>query len=718
MTAIFTHLPLPLTSNRFPLIGLTLTILLFVFPSCKTDDFKDFDDATIIQEGTYAFPVGIVNFTLADIIADDTALTIGNDNGISLIYREDDFFSLTASEILDDLTGDVNDSFSHETKIGTAVIDGVSQGASVPFSSILDDFDDQNLAGLIEQSDGSLMIVPPFEQEILSEEIVPPFTEYSSMGIENGAMFLSVTNNLFFDIEDFSVEVTDIINNQLVGVFHFGYVEAGQSQTSEIGLAGKTVSNEFKISMSTLKSPGSGTSFELVDLDAELDIFFEVKNLTINEGVVNLSAGVLAEDNLTFEFPTDNGEQMKSIQLDNAKFNYEITSDIATDILVKINFLDITRNNVPLSQEFAVSPTGTSGPITGSMDFSNTLWSLDNDTDQPFNRIRATYEVSVPNGSNGQLAFSSDNKISIQFTMNELEVIEAIGYFGFRQELFEEKTFDLGFDFTLFANGSSPLLFSDPAMRIEIVNTFGIPLQGEFNAKAIGFYGEEANLNPPKVFINYPTFTEVGQSANTVFVMNKHNSDLVEMLSVLPSYINYEGSATINPNSDPSVINFIRSDSKLAASVEFDLPFKFSVENLVYRDTSDAADLGLEQGGFTIEDIDSAEMKIVYDNGLPLMSTINLIALSDTGEETLVVENVQFEAASVNANGRVPNKGSFHGETFIYLTNDQLLQLDNADKYIYEIALKSEGDGQTPVAMYTDYRVELGVGIRLVVSRE
>ena len=717
MTTIFTHFAKPLTYRRFSFFLMALAALLFVFPSCKTDDFKDFDDATIVQEGAYAFPVGTVNFTLADLIENDTALTIGSDNGISLVYREDDFFSLSADEILDDLTANIDDSFSQEAKMGSVVIEGVAEGASVPFTSILDKFDDQNLISLIELNDGALMIIPPFEQEVLAEENIPPFAEYASMTVEEGSMYLTVKNNLFFDLEDFYVEVIDLNGNQLVGVFQFDYIAIGESKTSEIGLAGKTISNEFSIKMSTIKTPGSGTEFEMVDLDSDLEISFEVDNLIIKEGIVNLPEGVLAEDEMTFEFPTENGERMMSLQLDNALFDYEITSDMATDILVKMTFLDVTKNNVPISKEFTVSPTGTSGPITGTMDFSNTLWSLDNDASQPYNRIRATYEVSVPNGSNGHLAFSAEDEINIQFTLNEIEVIEAVGYFGFRQEQFEENTFDLGFDFSPFASGNSPLLFSDPAMRVEIVNTFGIPLQGEFNARAFGLYGEEANLNPPKIIINHPSMSEMGQSAKTVFVMNKHNSDLVEMLSVLPSYINYEGSATINPNSDPSALNFIHADSKLEASVELDLPFKFSAENLVYRDTSDAADLGLEQGGFTIEDIDSAEMKIVYDNGLPLMSTISLIALSDIGEETVVLKDVQFDAASVNADGKVPSNGAAYGETFIQLTNEQLLQLDNAYQYIYEIALKTTGDGQTPVAMYTDYRVEMGVGIRLVVSR-
>lgn len=708
----------PLFNFRNAFILSIFTFLWLAFPSCKTDEFKDFADATIKHEGAYAFSVGRVDFTLADILEDDTSLTVGADNGIKLVYRKDDFFSLQAGELLDDLTGDINESFTHSAKIGSVAIEDALQSSALVFSTMLDDFNDLNLANYIEQNNGSSIMIPAFEESVFTEDNVPLFSDYTTLTIEDGSLFFTVTNNLFFDIEDLSLEITDIGNNQSVGIFNFNYLSVGETKTSEIGLAGKTISNEFKVSMSTLKSPGTGFNFTTVDLDAKLDATFEIRAITINEGVVNLPAGVLAEDEISFDLTTNNDEQIKKIQLNDAQINYEITSDVATDILVKVTFPDVVRNNVPVSEEFTVSPTGTTGPVSGTLDFSNTLWSLDSDNAQPYNRFRANYEVSIPNGSNGQLAFSSEDAVNLEFTMSDLDVEEVVGYFGFQEEQFAENTFDLGFDFSLFADGSSPLLFSDPIMRIEISNSFGIPLQGQFNATAVGFFGENADLNPPKIIINHPNMSEMGQFANTVFVMNKNNSDLVEMLSVFPSHINYRGAAIINPNNDPNVLNFIRSDSRLDASVEFDLPFKFSAQNLIYRDTSDAASLGLGDGGFTIEDIDSAEMKIVYDNGLPLQSSISLIALDAEGNEAVVLENIQFEAASVDGNGRVPNNGTTHGETFILLTTDQLLTLDNADRYIYEVNMTSTNNGQTPVAMYSDYQVEMGLGIRLVVSKE
>lgn len=686
--------------------------------SCNTDEFKDFEDATIVQEAAFAFPVGTVDFTLADMLDNDTTLTVGNNNDIKVLYREENFFHLAAADIMDDLTAEIEDSFSQTSKMGEIEIDDVSQGSPLAFANVLDDFNDQSLVTFIEASAGTMVPIPAFEEVIITEEQVPAFTEYSTLTIGTGYMSLTVTNGFFFDLEDLSLEIRDINNSQVLGTFHFDYLAVGETKSSDISLVGKTIGNEFEVEMSTLKSPGTGSQAVLVDLNSELDILFEVKDITISEGVVNLPPGILAEDQLNFDFEATNGEEIKRIELNDALVDYTITSDIQADILVKLEFPYITRNNVPVVQELMVSPTGTSGPITGNFDFSNTSWLLDQDPDQPFNRILASYEVTLPNGSSGQLAFSGEDEISLSFSLASLDIEEVVGYFGFREEVFEEENFDFGFDFSFITDESSPIIFSDPLMRIEIENSFGIPLQGEFNATATGYFGAQATLNPPKIVINSPSLTEMGQSASTVFVMNKNNSNLVDLLSVFPSFITYSGSATINPTGNPAVMNFVRSDSELDADVEFELPFKFRTSHLVYRDTSDAVDLGLTDGGFTIEDIDSAELKIVYDNGLPLQSTSDLIVIDDLGNETTVVEGVTFEAASVDGNGRVPTNGSAQGEVFIILTTEQLLQLDAATDYIFQITMETTNDGQSPVAMYTDYRVTMGIGLRVVIDRE
>ncbi|HFA48146.1 MAG TPA: hypothetical protein ENJ95_03920 [Bacteroidetes bacterium] len=704
---------------RFVLFSATAVLAIsWMGSGCNTDDFNDLSEATIKTNGAVAFPIGKVDFTLADLLEDDTLLSVDANGGIRLVHREEDLFALTAEEVMDGVTGGINERFEQSSTIGAVDIDDVSQETDILFSFMLDHFNDLVIADYIEQNDGQMAPVPPFDEMILTETDVPAFTSFTSLNIENGFMSLTVTNDLFFDLLDFSVDIIDTGNGQNIGTFSFDNIAVGETKVSEINLQGKNISNEYRVVMSSIKTPGTGTTNVLIDLDSRLHILFAAREVRVNGGVVALPAGVLAEDELTFELSTDNGEEIKSIHLEDANVAYEFNSDVQADIHVKVTFPDVRRNNVPMVQEFDVSPTATSGPLTGMLDFSNTDWALDKDAGQPFNRVKAVYEVSLPNATAGQVAFSSEDRVDISFVLSDIRASEIVGYFGFRQEILEESELDLGYDFSAFANNSNPLLFSDPQMRIEINNSFGIPLSGEFNATARGQFGGEASLNPPRLEIGYPSLAEAGQSVETILAVNKNNSDIVGLLAVYPELIRYEGTATINPESDPSILNFVNSDSRLTAAAEFDLPFKFRTQGIFYRDTMDAPDLNLDNGDITIDNIDSAHIKISYENGLPLESTLRLIAYDGLGNETLVVEGVKFESAEVNGQGRVTGTGVASGELVVPLTSQQLHFLNDALQYIFEIKMQTSDGGQVPVAIYTNYRVEMGFGIFMAYTKK
>ena len=670
--------------------------------ACVKDKFNDVE---LTYHGTAAFPVATVGFTLAEVLEDDTLLTIGGDNSISLVYRQDNFFTITAAEMLDDLTGGIQETFSQTTKVGEVGIGDVFEQFEMPFSDLVDDFQNQTIKQMLEQNEGSMVPVPAFQETFSSEVAVPAFGDFSWLEIESGKMALTVKNELFVDLQNLKVTVFDNNSGQAVGTFDFSALPKGSDQTEEVDLQGKSIGNDFKVIISSLQTPGTGGNSVLIDLSKKLRYTLDVKDVTIKSGEAVLQPGVLAQDNLQFEFNMNNGERIHQIALNDVKVAYGITSDVKTDVRLKLTFPHIFKNNNPVVHEITVSPND---PLSGELDFTNTVWRLDQDAAQPFNRMQVDYEVYLQNATGSPVLLSSDDEVSIDFTVSDLDVEEARGYFGFREEQFDDGNLDFGFDFSLFDSGSSPLLFEDPKMRIEVANSFGIPLKVDFNATAQGAFGGEVNLDPPKLTIGYPEVSEMGETKMSEFLIFKNNSKIVEMLSVYPSAITYGGHATINPANDPQIVNFIRANSQLTASAELDLPFRFRVQDLVYRDTGEALALGLGEG-LTTDDIESAEMKILYTNGMPLKTTVRIIALGTDGSETVVLDGVSIDAATVGSSGKVTGKAT--GELFAAITSDQIRQLNEAVKNIYEVSFQTGDNGQAPAAMYTDYDVELKIGM-------
>jgi hypothetical protein len=242
-----------------------------------------------------------------------------------------------------------------------------------------------------------------------------------------------------------------------------------------------------------------------------------------------------------------------------------------------------------------------------------------------------------------------------------------------------------------------------------------MPFQVDFDMQANGLNGAQASLNPPVLNFDYPSAQETGQTKQTLIQLNKFNSDIVNFLSVYPEVLTYSGSATVNPDDDQQEVNFIRQDSRLSASATFDLPFAFRIEDLVFRDTANGIDLDF--GDYlTLEDIDTAELKIAYINGLPLHSTVNLIALAKNGAESVITDNIAMPAASVDNTGAVPTGGEAQGDVFVALSYDQLLRLDEADKLILEVHFQSPDNGSKLARMYSSYRMDIKTGVKLILK--
>lgn len=684
--------------NLFLAIAFTL-----LAAGCVKDKFSDLK---FTYNGTLAIPLGTVGFTLAEALKNDTTLTVGSDKGISLIFRENDFFSIAADDLLDDLTGSLNEHFSKTTKLGTVAIGDSDEQFATSFGDLAADFNNQLLKQMFLQNNGNSLPVPAFQETLVSEIEVPDFDDFSHLEIASGTLSLRITNNLFVDVQSLSASIIDNASGLTIGTFAFNNLPKGSTAQSEVNLQGKAFGNDLRLVVSSLNSPGSGGVPVQIDLSKKLAFDLKIANVTIQSGQVVLQPGKLTEDQMLFGFTTDHGEKIFQIKLDGATVNYTLTSEVKTPVKVKLTFPGVFKNNNPFSYEIMVGP---GSPASGQIDFAGTTWRLDLDAAQPFNRMMVLYEVVLDQTTGGQVAFSSEDKVSLDFNINGLDVQEITGHFGNRTETLDAGSLKPGFDFSVFAAGSSPLIFDNPRMNVKVANSFGIPLQVNFYAVALGLYGKQASLNPPKLSIGFPSLSQIGETVNTQFSITKNNSNLVEMLAVYPAEITYGGTAVLNTGNDPQAVNFIRSGSSLKAGVEFDLPFTFRADNLIYRDTSEALDLDLGDG-LSSEDIEQAELKILYKNGMPLQTSIRIIALGANGSETLVVDNATLPSATI-ADGVVPPGGQATGELFVTLTQDQIRQLDTAAKTIYEIRCQTAGGGQIPVAMYTDYEVELQMGL-------
>lgn len=659
-------------------------------------------------QGALAVPVATLHFTLGDALEGDSLLTVDADNAIRLALREDSLVHWTASDLLDDLTGDLDQLIQEESSIGSLQLPSRQKAFVVPFSELVANFQDANLRSLLQMSNGSTAAIPGFQEMPNSELEVVSFEDFNWIQVKSATLKLSIYNASFLDLSNVSATVIDANTGQPITQLFFPIIPKNTIQTKEFLLNQVSITNDLKVVLNSMESPGTGGVAVPIDLSKELVFNLELRDVSIEAGEAILLPGNLAKDTLYFEHSSIEGERFYQMQVQQVKATALLYSSMKAPLRLRLHFPSIYRNGQPLTQELQLPANNLGTPLLQELDFSNTQWRFDQDPDQPYNRMAIVVEAFLDNPPGNFILFSASDLVGARFQIHQLEVEEVRGYFGARVENATPGQIDFGNSLRFVSANSSPLLFEDPVIRLDIQNSFGIPMRADLQVSSQTASGTLVTLDPPALVLQYPSIQQIGQSKETNYIIDKTNSNLVPLLSIYPDQLTYQISASINPDNDTTQVNFIRSDNELLASAHLDLPFRFRAEDLIYRDTVEAPDLGED---FLLSEVDSAGLKILYRNGMPLNSRLSVYSRSADGSQQLLVPTLLLDAAAADANGQTLPDGQKEGSLLVVLEPSALEQLEQAQDLILEVHFQTPGAGNLPAALYTDYQVQLNIGL-------
>jgi len=378
----------------------------------------------------------------------------------------------------------------------------------------------------------------------------------------------------------------------------------------------------------------------------------------------------------------------------NGVLDYAFQSPYAEDIDVIIEVRNLTQNGASLTYPTSVQYAGSSpSNVSGTIDLSGYVMDFIND------EIEVRYIATNGAGERQYL-----QNMVLQFHDFEYNLIQ--GYFA-------QYEFDLPTDtilISLFENtvGGS-LNIEDPKINLKITNSFGVPigmLAENLTAETMsdGTVDVQTVLDNGVEF-NYPTAVEVGQSKVTNVSVNKSNSNLSEIISSSPTQLSYELGAMTNPAADPNIKGFVMDTSRFDVDVKMELPIWLSASNFAVEEVS-------EFDASFFEDIESAEFKLITENGLPIEAGVQvyfmdaneviLDSLFDAGNTTLI------PAAEVDAQGEVTSKTS--QENIVEFTIDRITKIQNATHISIKGTVATAEMGTVAVKFYTDYGMNFKLG--------
>jgi hypothetical protein len=437
----------------------------------------------------------------------------------------------------------------------------------------------------------------------------------------------------------------------------------------------------------------------------------ESTSIETNELNLSPSVGFNGSQNASvddkFEVAASGGAEMTSVHYKEGVLQVTATTNLRHSIDVVVTFPGLTKGGVPQSASFTMNYTG-SIPHSGSASINliNAIADLTSGN-TTFNTIDFTVDATVTGSGAG---ISGTESLDLNFEMNNLAFINALGYFGQQEVLLDNDSINI----RLFKNAIDGFVqFTNPRVTFEMRNSFGFPIRLTFDdLKTINVNtGDEFLLTdyPSTIDINEPV--SMGGVESTFYELNESNvNGLNTMVNSTPQYFYFQMHGESNPNGPTGTPNFVTEYSRLDIYADLDLQLEGYAYGFELRDTFEFS-LG--------EDIDMLEFvmfRLNIDNGFPVDVNVGLTFLDVNqaplfstfdGEIRRVVDSGIY-----NEDGRVITP--VRTTTDIVLDEEELDLITRAEYVIVRGTLETNnGTQEQVVKFFEDYKFDVKLSMQV-----
>ncbi|MDP3929536.1 MAG: hypothetical protein Q8R57_10980 [Bacteroidota bacterium] len=692
-------------------ILLGILALTLIISACKKDlNLDKFNEMSFTPE--FGLPLATINMKMSDILKDsDEYIHYDPDGFIRFIIREDSIASFPVDSVVQIPTVDP---LSIDNKLGVLEIQDLTMNQGKTLGDMTENFG-ANTKAALNAVTGQVAIFPAISDANSNVTAIPlSSNEFDYVSLSRGTLVLTFTNEMPVTIDEIRINIYNTTPFQfLLGQLTFRNIAPMNSKVDSINLTGATLSSGLGYSLPTFKTFTSSSPV-FIDTEDEIKFKIETKGLKAYEGAARFPSQTINPQELELDLKGDDPSiRLRKITFSKGKINYNLSSNIAEKLQIKVDILGAMKNGVAMAPIIIEVNNNTK---VGHVDLTNVEFDLSQDPTQAYNKIKVNIEPRII--SSGQIrTFDSSNFVKATFGFNELGFKEINGFLGTREIVIEptESTFDL---FDQFSNGF-PL--DDPKIKLITSNSIGVPVSVTLDAEGISSKGVSQKLNAPAFTIGYPTVAQKGQVINDTKVIDKNNSSIVQMLNVAPKTIKFGGKATINAAGFTGYNDFIVQGAGISVGYEVEMPLSLKTNSLVIENTAQNALFTIENGqikdfAFPVDSngIEYVDLIMRIDNGIPFNAELDLFfADKDTVIMDTVSAGVFMRSSIPDANGRTI-KNTIVNST-IRLSADKLKSIKNKNliNMVVRLKIATYGSGANPVKIYADYLAKIGISVKV-----
>lgn len=685
-------------------VSLLFIILVFLTAGCVKDTY----DMNMLSKKVSLTPSMVISaikgdVSLSDIVKASDTVIYDQDKFVRIVYKKDSVINLKMLDFYD--LGNMV-TFSQTYTIGELSLSPFQSTLGVSLDQISQNFSAALRNQFLLLNDGATHPFPAFPSTNLGERTFTGITNFQNAVFASGFLDISITNNLPAPLNSISVNLYNTAGHSSISsTLTIPAVSQGQTQTVSLDLTGKTLTNSIIAAVVLSGSPGNSTPVVINLANNNIQVKIQGRNLKVKSGRVILPSQIIPSlDNKdTISFDPGLGIEIEKLKILTGNVTYHIRSTTTLNASLNITIPTALRSGTAISELINMGP---SAQFDGTISFANTEVDLSSDATQHYNRLPLTYTITI-NSNNALVNFNSTDLVQFDMKLLNPDYDYVKGYFGQQTESINADTLDLGLK-DILSNLTGSFLISNPSIRLNYSNSFGIPIEVDFKAT-----GKRAlntvNLDLAPFIISYPVYP-ASKDASSFLDINKSNSKLPQLISMPPEEIKFSGSAKMNPAGDPTHLrnNYVFGKSRFLGSLEVELPMEFRINNIQFTDTVDNFMQSDNNSDSPVkpENFKLLRMDINAKNGFPLGISLKLSlydSFTHSVKKTVDATDL-LKPAPVDASGK--SSGITESSTSIEFTKEFFSNVADADKIIFHFTLNTTDNGSKDVKIYSDYRID------------
>jgi hypothetical protein len=342
--------------------------------------------------------------------------------------------------------------------------------------------------------------------------------------------------------------------------------------------------------------------------------------------------------------------ELKKIRVKSGGISIAVLNPIGTKCFFTVELPGVTKNGVTLSQDFTALAGSNANPyeVTGYVDLAGYEMDLRGASLGSFNKIQS--KMLVTSDPNGQMVtITNQDIIKFEFTMNNVELDYARGYFG--NQVISDTTNEYIEELGKIVSGLIDLPTS--SLQLEIVNGMKVSakvmLTELTNTNA---QGNAVSLSHPAIgswtTVNSATGTENALNASSTFLeFNAQNSNLEQLLENHGALNAVGYQVQLNPWGNVSGgWDEIFPQSKLKVNLSGHMPLSIGLDDLILQDTFD---FSFKQD-FTKTHIAGGTIWLKATNAFPMNADVTIYLMNSQGNTIAAITGSDLVQSSVYGN--------------------------------------------------------------------